>query len=347
MTKSLEAFDFNEEVKPTEWLVDGLVPLGQIVMCLARSGQGKSYFCENLAVKVVCEQPFLGRAVRGGDVLLIDQDTDEPTVRMRLIQFGKRNGEPKHKLWLKSQENFNFSSKSIIRCIQAYPDARLVIIDTYHSVLGELDPNSTADSNHIFNMLKTECLTESKTIWINHHLTEKNPLELEDLMFGDSLGKAMGNSAIIQRPDAFFILCGNMVGGELKEICVRVWGKRAHIEQRPFMASFENNEFSYTGNLLTDTDECLSDLRALFYEHPEEGFKIAQIHEQMGKKHGLTKIYKYLSAMEKNNEVKMERGKSNQFRYFCNVNGNKPQIIVKTWTVEKIAVEKPPENSKE
>jgi hypothetical protein len=327
-------FDFNQEIKPVEWLVDGLIPLGQIVMCFARSGQGKSYFCENLAVKIICEQPFLGRKVLGGNVLLIDQDTPTPTIKMRLVNFGQGN-VPKYKLWLKSQEYLSFSNRSIVKCIQSYPDTRLVVIDTYSSVLGEFDPNSTVDSNHIFNMLKSECSSSDKTIWINHHFTQKGELDINELMFGDIFGKAMGNSAIIQRPDAFFVICGNVISNELKDVCIRAWGKRAYIAQKPFMAAFENNEFTYIGDLMGDSDECANDLRVLFYENPSEGFKVSEIYERIGKKHGMNKIYKYLSTMEKDNEVRMERGKSNQFKYFYNLNdGNKPHVLVKKWAVK-------------
>lgn len=326
-----ESFDFSKEIEPTEWLVSGLIPLGQLVVCLARSGHGKSYLCESLAVKVICGEQFLGRDVVGGDVLIIDQDTPTQSLESRLVKFGSVNCKPKHKLWVKSYEGLSFSGGTVVQCIESHPSAKLVILDTYHSMLGNFNPNSTSESNYALSTIKSRCVTKDRTVWVNHHLTEKNVLGMGDLMFEDIMGLAMGNSAIIQRADSVFVIYANIEGGELKEMCIRPWGKRAYIEQKPFVASFINFEFSYIGDILGDSDECVNDLRILFYERPNEGFKVEDIYKEVGKKHGINKIYKYLGILEKNNEVRMERGKSNQFKYFSNLDGSKPFVIVKSW----------------
>lgn len=329
-------FDFSKEIEPTEWLVKDLIPLGQLIICLARSGHGKSYFSEDLAVKIVYEKQFLGKETMAGDVLIIDQDTPTQSIEKRLTTFGRRNGDkPLHNLFLRTHEGLSFSDGTVYNVINEYPDIKLAIIDTYHSVLGTFNPNTTVDANYALTQLKSRCVCKNKTVWVNHHLSEKEFVDYTDLMFGDTLGKAMGNSAIIQRADSVFVLCGVIEGNELKEMYIRPWGKRAFIPQKPFLASFDSNEFKYIGILQKSEDECIGDLRVMFAEHPEEGYTVQKAHDITGHKHGIRKIYNTLAAMERIGEARMERGKSNQFQYFSTKQGQQDNVMVKYWTVMK------------
>lgn len=336
MSKGQSSFNFEKEIEPTEWLVKDLIPLGQLIICLARSGHGKSYLAEDLAVKIVYGKQFLGKETMSGDVLIIDQDTPTQSVEKRLTTFGQCNGDkPLHNLFLRTHEGLSFSDGTIYKVINEYSDIKLAIIDTYHSVLGTFNPNTTVDANYALTQLKSKCVCKDKTVWVNHHLSEKEFVDYSDLMFGDTLGKAMGNSAIIQRADSVFVLCGVIEGNELKEMYIRPWGKRAFIPQKPFLASFDSHEFKYVGILQKEVDECIGFLRVLFSEHPEEGYTVQEAYDEMGHSHGIHKVYGTLAAMEHMGEVRMERGKSNQFKYFSTKVGNPTKVIVKYWTVLK------------
>lgn len=331
MSHNSESFNFNRELKPTQWLVDHLIPLGHLIFCLARSSQGKSWFAEALAIKMIFGKDFLGRKVQPGDVLIIDQDTPKDTIQHRLIEFGKKyRSNPKHKLFLKSHEGLSISNKSLLKAIEEHPTAKLIILDSYHSIVGALDTNSTNDTNLACNQLKRH-LTPDRTIWVNHHISEKKLLSLQDLMFGDSIGNLfMGNSAMMQQADTVFIMNGMSNNGVLHEMYVRPHGKRAYISQTPFLATFDNYEFEHTGDLedMRNQDECVCDLRILLAATPEEGFTVKMAHEKMGHKHGWVKLREALAHMETVGEARMERGAANQFRYYPTENTRKPRIIV-------------------
>ena len=328
---SSESFNFNTVVPPTKWLVEDIIPLGQLIFCLARAGQGKSYFIESLATNIIFATDFLGKATIPGDVLLIDQDTPQDTLKARLISFGQTNGmKPKFDLYLRSHEGLSMSNKSLLEVVKEYPTAILIIIDSYHSVAGSMDTSSTNDVNHACTQLK-RMLTPDRTIWVNHHISEKKLVSLQDMMFGSNIGDLfMGNSAVVQQLDSAFIVNGQSNNGLLQELYIRPWGKRTYIPQAPFLAKFIDNSFVYEGDLedASNQDECVCDLRILFTEYPFEGFTVKGAHEAMGQKHGWVRLRQALAHMEQTGESRMERGSCNQFRYYPTDITKKPRVIV-------------------
>lgn len=63
-----------KDIKPTEWLVDGLVPAEGITVLGGGVKEGKSYFAQNLALAVATGADFLGRKTKKTAVEYIELD---------------------------------------------------------------------------------------------------------------------------------------------------------------------------------------------------------------------------------------------------------------------------------
>jgi hypothetical protein len=81
--------DFTKEPPPVEWLVEGLFPMGEVTGLFAESGGGKSWFTMALALAVAGgDTHFLGRTVRPGRVLYVDEENPRDLVDQRLRALG-------------------------------------------------------------------------------------------------------------------------------------------------------------------------------------------------------------------------------------------------------------------
>lgn len=68
---------------PMQWTVAGLVPEGHLSMLVGDGGTGKSYLGLHMALCIATGYPFLGRGVRRGRVLYVDQELDLDEQRRR------------------------------------------------------------------------------------------------------------------------------------------------------------------------------------------------------------------------------------------------------------------------
>ena len=75
------------------WIVDGLIPEGDLVLLLGAPKQGKTLLAESLALSVASGRPFAGQfEVRKGGVLLILEEDRREEVRSRLEKLAAADG---------------------------------------------------------------------------------------------------------------------------------------------------------------------------------------------------------------------------------------------------------------
>ena len=312
-------FDFNTTVEEAKWAVEPIIPLGHLGIVLAQSGVGKSLIVESLAVHMVHEVPFCGFTTNFGDVLIIDQDTPSNVLTNRLVKFGKAMGcVPKHRLFVESMKDYSLADSTLRTVIKDHGSAVLVIIDSLHSVCGRLNPNYTSDMN-ILAKLKSDCLTGHRTILINHHISEKSPYTIEQLMTDNSHSMSMGNSAIIQQADSYYIVGAMASNGLTNKLYIRPIAKRVSIRSTPLILQIvqpsedsERLEFKgdYVLNLSTEELDCLT----LFKEQPTDR-TVREVYECMGHKHGETVIREALNSLSDKGLIVMSKHKSNLFKY--------------------------------
>jgi len=287
-------------------------------MVLAQAGVGKSLLLEYMAVCLVFGVPFCGFKTVEGDVLLIDQDTPTDTLHRRLLRFGQAlELEPKHQLFIKSMAGYSLGDGTLASIINEYPSAKLIVIDSLHSVCGKLNPNYTSDMNR-WAKLKEKCSHPEATILINHHISQKWELDIEALMNGDANRLAMGNSAIIQQCDSYYIVGARAEEGRTELMYLRPVSKRVSIPTSPIVLKMiENGQgemLDYEGIYEPDLDEAEYDVMTLFAEQDIER-TVKEAYEAMGQKHGIVKVRKALASLEVKGKLRLSRHKANLFKY--------------------------------
>lgn len=313
-------FDFSMSVEKASWLVEGLIPLGHLIFFLAQSGVGKSLIVEALAVHTICEKPFCGMEVNYGDVLIIDQDTPTNVLQNRLVQFySGLQAQPKHELFVESMNEYNLSDKTLITLIGDYPTAKLVIVDSFHSVCGKLNPASTADMS-VLSRLKGKCLNEQKTIIFNHHISEKKDVSIQVLMSADPHQFAMNSSVIIQQADSYFIVGADAQNGRTNKVYLRPVSKRLSIAKKPLIMKVVTPD-SGVGEYL-DFDSYYEpelsvaevDIIMMFREIPKER-TVKEVYDELGHKHGENQVRKALATLDDRGSLVVGHYKSNLFKY--------------------------------
>lgn len=305
-------FDFKEKIPEPHWLVDGLIPLGHLVFCNAQSGVGKSLLADYLATCVVFGGMFLGLPTQGGEAVIIDQDQAEDTLKTRLLRYGVGiGGRPKHSLVVYSQENLSLEDGSLVQAINRHPHAVFVLIDTLHSVVGGLNPDSTKDMAKL-NRLRQECLTTGKTIWINHHISEKRGMSADELMSCAPHGLPMGNSAISQQADTYYIVASPDRGSVLERLYLRPVSKRQTIPGRPRILRLRETKdsllFTLQGSYVAPEPECEQDILSLFTEHPEPR-PVNKVYSDMGQKHGIINVRLSLKSLRDKGKLQEDKTK--------------------------------------
>lgn len=240
-------FDFKEIVTPQEWYVQDLIPKGSIIGVVAQSTSGKSTFINALMMYVLAGKPFLGRETEKCGVLLIDQDSQEKGLKLRLQRLHSQisSGDDAD-FDYEYLSRLYFKDSTIYEAINKYPDAKLVVIDAFHKVGGvNFDFNSINSVGIAFEQLKTQCIKDDRTIIILHHATEKTDQELhaDDYMITNDFSKlAMGSSAFIESTDCYYILATPDKGSKLKKIYIRGISKRVMLPDKPFIVNVEQDD---------------------------------------------------------------------------------------------------------
>jgi RecA-family ATPase len=312
------AFDPKAKIPEDQWLVEQFIPLGHLIPMLALSGVGKSFLAEALAVSVAYGKPFLGAEIFEGDVLIIDQDTPEPTLKRRLAAMAKAMGcEKKHRLDILSMENLSLKD-TLIRAILQYPTAAFILIDSLNSVTGGLDRNNTNDMS-VISRLKMACLRPNRTVMVTHHISQHAEVTLEDLMSGEPDGLAMGSSVLLQQADTYYILGAPAArSGKMETLYVRPIAKRQAIEYGPIILNFHDDDtgmrFEFQGDYVVTENECQEDILLLF-RHDSKERTVREVYNDMREKWGIIKVRDELRELAHQGKLLERREKNNAFIY--------------------------------
>jgi len=84
----------NEPEEETEWVVDGLIPSGALIIISSDPKVGKSTFSRALSVSVATGNPFLNRDVKPGEVLYISVEESLAQVKQFIRKLGANESTP-------------------------------------------------------------------------------------------------------------------------------------------------------------------------------------------------------------------------------------------------------------
>ena len=190
----LVALDF----PPQQFLVDGLIPAGQLVMLGGRGKAGKSWLVLQLIAAVDRGAPFLGRPTMPGRVLYLALEDG----RRRMNQRPRiMNWQPSPRVDIGFKvDNFDKGGQGLahIRDAIAARQYDLVVIDTLVKTLSATaDENNNTEMGAICNALADMAHDSGACILIVHH-TSKGPAE--------TFGNIRGASAIRNAYDVGMML---------------------------------------------------------------------------------------------------------------------------------------------
>lgn len=170
-----------QDFPPQKFLVDGLIPAGQLVMLGGRGKAGKSWLILQLIAAIDRGSPFLGRPTQRGRVLYL------------ALEDGRRrmNQRPKILKWQPSTEidiafkvdKFDAGGQGLAHIRQAIADKDydLVVIDTLVKTLsGSADENNNTYMASICNDLADMAHDSGACILIVHHVSKQlveNPFD--------------------------------------------------------------------------------------------------------------------------------------------------------------------------
>ena len=324
----IDNFASNVIIPETEWLVEGLIPLGHLGFVIAQAGIGKSFFVEQLATCIVYNKPFLGLKVKKGNVLLIDEDTPEKVLMRRLNKLtAYYNGQERvGEFRVKSMTGLRLSEKGgLLSALVDNDDATLIIIDSFNTVCGELDPNVTRSMSRL-QTLKQHCLKEHMTILINHHISEKTERTAHELMSCDPHNLSMGSSVINQQADTYYIIGSPDINkSRLESLYVRPVSKREMIPTNPFKIDYiEENGYSHFNELVTIDmnkdllDNVETDVMIIYRETQgkPEGYTVSEIYNALAGKHGIVTVREALKQLEIKGKIKYRKSEHNLFHYY-------------------------------
>ena len=130
----------DKTLPPMKWLIDDLLPVGGVVMLSAKPKMGKSFLAIQLALSVASGGEFLGFQARKHEVLYIDLETSQRSMKNRISMM--TDDAPKGLYLMTPQEVFEFGNigngfeTQVNYFLESHKGVKLVIVDTYGLIQG-------------------------------------------------------------------------------------------------------------------------------------------------------------------------------------------------------------------
>ncbi len=152
------------------WLVEGMLPLGYLVVLGATSKAGKSCLVTNLAHAVCTGGQFLGMPTTQGAVLWLAYEESEAERRMIL-----RNYAPVSENLFLTHEKVILDSKSGIETLRYWirkTEAKMLVVDPLYGAVQAESLSDGRKARTALEGLKDLCRTENVSAIVLHHFTK-------------------------------------------------------------------------------------------------------------------------------------------------------------------------------
>lgn len=190
-----------EDISPPTWIVKDVLPMGLSMLC-APSKIGKSWMMLQLSLAVSEGKDFLDFRTNQCGVLYYALEDSKARIkdRMNKILKGKRASSNLHFVIQADTVDGGLLEK-IKEELTAYPDIKLIIVDTLQKVRGKVVKNESAYSGDYREMggLKEFADRNGIALLFVHHLRK----QLDD---GDVFNMISGSTALMGAADSVFII---------------------------------------------------------------------------------------------------------------------------------------------
>ncbi|MDG2992112.1 AAA family ATPase [Candidatus Synechococcus calcipolaris G9] len=175
---------YNREQEDLDWLVHGLLPVGETVILIAEPKCGKTLFAVDLTHAIIEGHDFLSHKTKQGKVLFISVDE---SLRSTEYKLRNRNFSPSENLGILSKFNLENLDSLEKELIDFQPD--LVVLDSLRAAArgSTISENSAEFADKIYD-LKMLFTNHKAAGIIIHHSTKSKEQE--------GVSKVRGNSAI-------------------------------------------------------------------------------------------------------------------------------------------------------
>jgi len=152
---------------PNEWLVEGLIPAGEITFISAYPGNFKTWLMLDIAVCTAQEIDFLGKfKTKKSKILIIDEESCEKNLQRRFKQLTTENTL---NIEVLSFSNFDLSDTDKIISYCQENEINVVMIDSLIRVNKFGDENSAEDMAKVFGELKKFKNKDISLIILHHN----------------------------------------------------------------------------------------------------------------------------------------------------------------------------------
>jgi hypothetical protein len=173
------------QMKPetTSFTVEGLLPSRGLSLWTAKPKQGKSTLLRQLAVAVSKDEPFLGRKVEQGTVLLLALEEKPTEVQAHLKELCWAVDDPIYSLFGAVERVEALAG--VKSAIQDHDDVKLVIIDPLYKFVGGLrDSNDYVQVNNAVEPLLELARNFNVHVAVAHHAKKRECEDIRDTILG-------------------------------------------------------------------------------------------------------------------------------------------------------------------
>jgi hypothetical protein len=149
-------FNLPTDHVPPSYLIHGLIRTGKIASIGGKPKQGKSSLSRFMAVAITKGEPFLGRATKRGEVLLVSFEDDDTDINTSLQAIGWNPETDAAIRWVTELPRAGLVGRlDMIRSMLTdYPDTTLLVIDTLAKFGYAEDGNSFGDWLKVFEPIR-------------------------------------------------------------------------------------------------------------------------------------------------------------------------------------------------
>jgi predicted ATP-dependent serine protease len=205
-------------VAPLDYLVEGLVPRGTLVLLAASAGVGKTWLLADLAIAIATGGRWLERPCVKGPVLYLDYENGERELhhRFQVLSKGRGVAVPSRNLALAPDQGNIDNDEFEEKLERATRFCRAVIIDPFKTAAPQVDENSSDVRVPLDRLRRVAAKTECG-IFVAHH-AGKGATKAEELV--------RGSSAFMDAPQLVFVLRADREDLVVLETVKTRFGKR-------------------------------------------------------------------------------------------------------------------------
>lgn len=193
--KSLDNL-LDKKFPPIQWLVDGLIPEGSIVLMSAKPASYKTWLAYQMALSVSTGEKFLNQfKTEQSAVLIVDGEAGERQLHNRLLTLGALKGLPIYYQVWSGGKKIDKTYKSQLLAFCAINKIKFIIFDSLVRFLNVKDENSAIEVADAFKRISSFKTAGITTLFIAHNRKGNSSYE------GGNIDSVRGSSDIVASCD--------------------------------------------------------------------------------------------------------------------------------------------------